>query len=259
MPSLLSGQHPNTLSARAVLPPHQPKPGVPFDEGPEVGILQLNGEDDDAQVLTIIVEPVFDERLLTAGLPHRFPLTHGPCVAVVEWGTGAVTCRAEVDIAKGTCFTIAASSVNIRGRNDGRVRAIPVGDPEFPPPPTPIDPAPAPQSVVAMLAGSGTRAPFGRATRTFTLAALGAGGTYVFPVPPFAKSVVVQRTPSNAVGVSVRAGFGPAGVIRDGEHILPAGTPSQRIDLVDIADAVLVRNLGGGPLAFVQAQFELAL
>jgi hypothetical protein len=180
-------------------------------------------------------------------------------VAVIEWGTGAVSCRAEVDIAKGTCFSIAASSVNIRGRNDGRVRAIPISDPEFPPPPTPVDPDPAPQAVVAMLAGAGTRAPFGRATRTFYMAALGAGGTYVFPVPPFAKSVVVQRTPSNALGVSVRAGFGASGVVRDGEHIVPAGTASQRVDLVDVADAVLVRNVGPGQLAFVQAQFELAL
>jgi hypothetical protein len=259
MLSILTGKHPNTLSARAILPPHQPKPGVPFDEGPEVGILQLNGEDDDAQVLTVIVEPVFDERLLTGGLPHRFPLSHGPCVAIVEWGTGAVTCRAEVDIAKGTCFSIAASSINIRGRNDGRVRAIPLGDPEFPPPPTPIDPAPAPQSVVAMLAGAGTRAAFGRATRTFYLAALNNGGTYTFPVPPFAKSLVVQRTPANAVGVSARAGFGASGVTRDGEYVIPAGTPSPRIDLIDVADSILVRNVGPGQLAFVQAQFELAL
>lgn len=259
MASILSDKHPNTLSARAVLPPYLPKPGAPLDEGPEIPILQLNGEDDDAQVLTVIVEPVFDERLLTGGGPHRFPLLRGPCVALVEWGTGAVTCRAEVDIAKGTCFTIAASSVNIRGRNDGRVRAVPIGDPEFPPPPVPIDPEPGPIAVVAMLAGTGTRAPFGRATRTYHLANLGAGGSYVIPVPPFAKSVIVQRAPANAVGLAVRAGMGAAPVVRDGEYIFAAGQPAARVELLDVADSILVRNAGATPLAFVQAQFELGL
>jgi hypothetical protein len=259
MPSLLTGKHPNTLSARAVLPPHQPKPGVPLDEGAEIPILQLNGYDEDAQVLTVILEPVFDERLLTGYLPHRFPLSHGPCVAIVEWGTGAVSCRAEVDIAKGTCFSIAASSVNIRGRNDGRVRAVPIGDPEFPPPPVPIDPEPGPIAVVAMLAGTGTRAPFGRATRTYHLANLGAGGSYVLPVPPFAKSVVIQRAAANSVGLAVRAGMGSTAAIRDGEYVFPAGLPAPRVDLLDVADSIVVRNAGATTLGFVQAQFELGL
>jgi hypothetical protein len=257
--SILADQNPNTLSARVVLPPHEPRPGAPFDEGPGVPILQLNGDDGDAQVLTVIVEPVFEERLLTEGLPHRFPLSHGPCVAVVEWRTGGVSCRAEVDIAKGTCFTIAASSVSITGRNDGRVRAIPIVDPEVEPPPTSIDPNPGPQAVVAMLGGVGSRAAFGKATRTFHLAALEAGAIYSFPVPLFAKSVLVQRASANAVGVSIVAGLGPAGVVRDGEFVFAAGEPCGRVDLVDVADAVLVRNVGPAPLAFVQAQFELAL
>src|SRR5688500_15103748 len=144
MATILAGKHPNTLSARAVLPPFTPKPDVPFDEGPEIPILQLDGDDDDAQVMTVIVEPVFD-RIASVGLPARYPLLNGPCIAIVEWGTGAVTCRAEGDIAKGTCFNVAASSISIRGRNDGRLRAIAIGDPEVPPPPNPLCPSPAHQ------------------------------------------------------------------------------------------------------------------
>src|SRR5437867_434527 len=103
MPGVLAGKHPNTISARAVLPPFTPKDGVQFDEGPEIPIVRLLGDDDEAQVLTITVAPVFDENV-AGGEPHRFPLRHGPAVAIVEWGTGAVTTFAEVDIGKGTCI-----------------------------------------------------------------------------------------------------------------------------------------------------------
>jgi hypothetical protein len=109
-----------------------------------------------------------------------------------------------------------------------------------------------------MVAGTGTRTSLGRATRTYYQAALGEDGIAAFLVPPFAKVVRVQRSPAIEIGIAIQDGFSTPAQ-RDGEYLVAAGALAVRIDLVDTADTVLVRNAGTDEIDLLQVQFELAL
>ena len=185
------------------------------------------------------------------------PVEHGPCVAVVEWGNGSGTAAAEVDFAKGTVIQVAGSFLLVDGRNDG---ALPDGSTGALDAPTPtIDPDPDDQAVVVVVSGYGSR-PLGRATRTFYGRDLAAGEERLFPVPNFAKSVVVTRRPTTETSIELEIGDLPKPPLRPREGPFSFdGEPAGRLDLYPFAGGVAVRNMGRTAVEAFQVIFELAI
>jgi len=238
---------PNKLGARQTLVPSAAGPG------PLRPILQVSGRHEHARHLNIVLAPVISD-------PSRGPVIH-PCIAVLSWGAGGASTRAEVDFARGTELQLAAAFVSISGRNDAGVDD---GSGH------PIDGAPGPQDVVAIISGVGSRSAFGRVTRTFYFGTVGAGQSRLVPVPPFAKTFAVTRLPgASSVVVTVFDGLdihideilGPQTlpVTPRDEYRFTTGVPAQRIDLYDRAGAVQVTNPGPAAITNLQISFELCL
>ncbi len=241
---LLGRSASTSLARREVLSPRREGLGP----GPRKGIVQLEGEDAEAEVMTVVLAPVVE---VAAQAPH------GPCVAIVEWGNGSGTAIAEVDFAKGTVIQVAGSYLLIDGRNDGALADGGVGDPDVGS--TTIDPAPADQTVAVIVSGYGTRPP-GRVTRTFYGRSLGPGEARTYPVPNFAKAVTVGRHPiaTTALAVEFRDHVEPASRLRDGPYLSEA-TPLPAIPLYPMAGGVTVRNVGRVAIDAFQVVFDLAL
>jgi len=256
--SPLDGASPNVLGVRAELPPHAPTPSAPFGEGPEIALLKLDAEDAAAHTLVLAVQPVFSRPAARTGEARRFPLEHGPSVAILEWGTGAETTSAEIDIGKGILCTVAASTVVLRGRNDGGVMLAPALINEFGESVAArkIDPNPAPQLVVASIQGVGTRAAALPTTRTFFRAHLPPGETVTFPVPPFAAAMRVMAAPAGAsLLLLVLDGTTSANALT----AIPLPPVPASVPLPPLADSVRLENTGAAVIQFLQLQFLLAL
>lgn len=244
----LRSDRPNNVGVRRTVSPKQGGLGP----GKPVPFFQVRADDDDASSLNLVLLPAV---LSDTAAPH------GPCVAMLEWGTGGASVSAEVDVGKGTQVQISASFVALAVRNDGAV-----DDGRG----TSIDPQPGPQDVVALVAGYGSRVAFGKATRTFFFRAIPPtiDGAAFVTVPNFAKSVLVSRTPATAPltlelvdNVPFPTGdpqFAPGGTVRS-SFPFPAGALPSSIDLNALAAFVRVRNTGTAPIAFLQVAFELAL
>src|SRR5258708_21933708 len=97
----------NKLGSRQTLLPSASGPG------PLRPILQVSGAHQHARHLNIVLAPVISD-------PSRGPIVH-PCTAVLSWGAGGASTRAEVDFARGTELQLAAAFVSISGRNDAGV------------------------------------------------------------------------------------------------------------------------------------------
>jgi hypothetical protein len=241
---LLGRSASTSLARREVLSPRREGVGP----GPRKGIVQLEGEDAEAEVLTVVLALVTEAAAAAS---------HGPCVAVVEWGNGSGTAVAEVDFAKGTVIQVAGSYLLVDGRNDGAVADGGAGDPDAGP--TTVDPQPGDQTVAVIVSGYGTRPP-GRVTRTFYGRDLAPRASRTYPVPNFAKSVAVGRWPIADTTVAVEVGdsvHGPA-FLRDGPHVF-TGVPAAVVALYPTAGGVTVRNVGRSVIETFQVVFELAL
>ena len=237
----------NKIGARETLSPSASGPG------PEKTILQLRGRHEHAQNLSIVVAPVVGD--FTRGKAIH------PCVALLTWGAGGASTRAEVDIGRGTQLQFAASFVSISGRNDAGVDDG-TGNP--------IDSGAGPQDVVAIISGVGSRSAFGRVTRTFYFGPIAPGVSRLIPVAPFAKTFLITRTPpATAITVDVADGIirtiedatgavilSPA-TLRD-EYTFGAGVAAPRIDLYAQAGAVRIANTGAARIAALQIAFELS-
>ena len=244
--ALLHNNEPNNLGNRVTVAP------LPGARGPgrRVPMIQLrDAEDSDAQTLSIVLIPA---------IAPLEAVAHGPCVAILEWGTGNATVSAEVDFAKGTHLQLAASFLSIAARNDGNLPDGAGGT---------VDPEPGPQEVIAMVAGYGGRVAFGRATRTFYFRNVARNGTPTVTIPNFAKSLTVSSSPT---GASLHIAFldnmafpstGPDPGAQPGTRASYdfVGVTPPSIDLPGIASTVVVRNTGAAVIAFLQLAFELAL
>jgi hypothetical protein len=240
---------PNNVGVRRQVPPKASGLG----QGRPVPFLQVRADDDDARGLNLVLLP---------GVLSDTAAPHGPCVAMLEWGTGGAAVSAEVDVAKGTQVQISASYVAIAVRNDGGVDDG-TG--------TSVDPQPGSQEVIVMVAGYGGRVAFGKATRTFYFRGIPptVDGAVLVTVPNFAKSVLVTRTPPATTGVTVELvdnvpfptgdpQFTPGGNVRAAFNF-PGGTLPPSIDLNALTSFVRVRNSGEVTISFLQIAFELAL
>jgi hypothetical protein len=243
--ALLAENEPTNLSARVVVPPLAGARGP----GRRVPMIQLRDSADcDARTLSIVLVPA-------VGPLDEAP--HGPCVALLEWGTGSATASAEVDFAKGTHLQLAASFLSIAARNDGNLPDGAGGT---------VDPAPGPQEVIAMVAGYGGRVAFGRATRTFYFRTMDPGAAPTVPVPNFAKTLVVSFSPAGSSvhidildNMAFPIGGGDPGTTRGVRASYDFTGVPPRINLPAVASTVVVRNSGDGSIAFLQLAFELSL
>jgi len=246
----LRADRPNNVGTR------EPVPAKTTGLGPgePVPFFQVRADDDDAQNLNVVVAPVVES---------RDPAKHGPCVALLEWGTGSATAKAEIDIAKGTQIQISASYVALAVRNDGNVDDG-TG--------SPVDPAPGVQEVAAMVGGSGGRVAFGKATRTFYFRRIRPASSVEVTVPNFAKSVLITRHALATTAIAIElldnlpvpAAPGgdpefPPGPNLRASYAFGAGVAASSIDLFAATAFVRVRNSGEGDIAFLQVAFELAL
>jgi hypothetical protein len=230
----------NNLAARATL-----KPNAGIGPGEETTILQFRSEDWFAQHLNVVLAPVIPKLAASTEIKT--------CVAIISWGTGGASTRAEVDFARGTEVQLAASFLSISGRNDGNVATNAEGT---------LDDTPGPQDVVAIISGAGSRGPFGRVTRTFYFTGLFAGGTASAAVPAFAKAFRVTRFPAaTEIDVTIFDGLDSTGApleARD-ERAFGSGESAARVELYDHAGVVQVTNTGAAQIGALQIAFELCL
>ena len=236
----------NNLAARQTL-----RPSTSVGPGKEETILQYRGRDRNARNLNIVLAPVLPD-------PSRGPVIP-PCVAIIAWGTGGASTKTEVDFARGTELQLAASFVAISGRNDGSADDG-TGHP--------VDDSAGPQDVVAIISGAGSRAAFGRATRTFYFANLPAAAGLLVPVSAFAKTLLVTRFPaSSSVRLTIYDGIVPSGpgieapspINPRDEYAFAAGVPAPRLELFARAGAVVIANTGSAPIQAIQVSYELCL
>jgi hypothetical protein len=233
-----------SLARREVLSPRRDG----FGPGPPKGIVQLEGEDAESEMLTVVLAPQLEP--LT-------PVAHGPCVAIVEWGNGSGTSIAEVDFAKGTAIQVGGSFLSVAGRNDG---ALPDGSADGPDgQPTTIDPTPGDQAVVVVVSGYGPRPP-GRVTRTFYGRSLAPGEERTLPVPNFARSFLIGRLPVAGTTIEAIVGDAPEPPLRPREGPFAfVGAPAVPISLYPFASGVTIRNSGATPVEAFQVVFDLVL
>jgi hypothetical protein len=243
----LRTDRPNNVGNRLAVPPKRDGLGI----GKPVPFLQIRADDDDARSLNIVLLP---------GVLSESPAQHGPCVAVLEWGTGGASVSAEVDVAKGTQVQISASYIAVSVRNDG---AVDDGSGNT------VDPQPASQDVIVLVAGYGGRPAFGKTTRTFYFHNLLTNRSVRVVVPNFAKSVLVSRNPIGTTAIAVDLvdnlpfstgdpQFSPGGSVRS-SFAFPAGAAPPSIDLYSATALVDVRNTSSVAVSFLQVAFELAL
>ena len=177
--------------------------------GPLKEILRTQGEDEEAQLLTLTVAgpPTYGSSLATDSSEPR-----GPLFAVVEWGIKGARATVELDIPQGGfTMSVVASYLQVSARYDGMVLLNG----------SPIDPRahggqnPGPSQRVGAFVGYGSYGPSGRLTRTFRLDTLGMAtmeegiaptSSPRIRVPAFARRL--QVTALDLAGFAIRL-FGP--------------------------------------------------
>jgi hypothetical protein len=238
---------PNNVGIRLAVAPKQGGLG----HGTPVPFLQVRADDDDARSLSVVLIP---------GVQSETAAPHGPCVAILEWGTGGASVSAEVDIAKGTQVQISASYIAVSVRNDG---AVDDGTG------TAVDPQPGSQEVTVLVAGYGSRVAFGKTTRTFYFRRVPVSRSVRVVVPNFAKSVLVTRTPTDTTAIAVDLvdnlpiptgdpQSSPGGSVRSSFSFV-AGVAPPSVDLYAATAFLDVRNTGPIIIPYLQIAFELAL
>lgn len=184
----------------------------PGRRGPLKEIMRTQGEDDEAQLLTLTIAgpPTFDSSLVADPSEPR-----GPLFAEVEWGIKGARSTVELDLPPGgLTMSVVASYVRISARYDGMVLLNGA----------PFDPRafggqnPGPRQRVGAFVGYGSYGRASRLTRTFRLddipiaeesEGISPGSSPRVRVPAFARQVTV--TAVNLAGFSLRL-FGPRNV-----------------------------------------------
>jgi hypothetical protein len=135
--------------------------------GPLKEILRTQGEDEQAQLLTLTIAgpPVYESSF--AGDPSE---SRGPLFAFVEWGIKGARASAELDLPPGgLTMSVVASFLRVSARYDGLVQVNGLQ----------LDPRatggmdPRPRQRVGAIVGYGAYGPASRLTRTFRLDDIG--------------------------------------------------------------------------------------
>jgi len=167
---------------------------VPGQRGPLKEILRTQGEDGEAQLLTLTISgpPTYESSLIADPLESR-----GPLFAVVEWGIKGARATAELDLPPGgITMSVVASYLQISARYDGLVllNGSPIDPRAF------GGPNPGPRQRVGAFVGYGSYGRASRLTRTFRLdtIAIAQKGESIIPgssprirVPAYGRQVTV--------------------------------------------------------------------
>ncbi len=187
-------------------------------------ILRTQGEDDEAQLLTLTISgpPTFSSSLAVDPSEPR-----GPLFAEVEWGIKGARAIVELDLPPGgITMSVVASYVRISARYDGLVllNGAPIDSRAF------GGQDPGPRQRVGAFVGYGSYGRASRLTRTFRLDNIPTaedndgivpGSSPQIRVPAFARQVTV--TGANPAGFAIRL-FGP--------------TDNAALDQISMADTV---------------------
>jgi hypothetical protein len=195
--------------------------------GQRQSLARISGPDAEGQLLTItLTTPTTD------GAAGEEP----EASAVVIWGSGGTNAEAEVDFARGLVLSVAASAVEVIGRNDAR----------------PDAPGARSLTLGAFVAQGGRPAGEGqRPRRTLRTADLVVGADpAVLEVPRFASRVEVFASPA-------RGAFLADVQTRGGASLYELDAPGS-YPLASSARRLVVSNPGGPPVRIV-AVFAIAL
>jgi hypothetical protein len=233
---------------------------VPGQRGPLKEILRTQGEDDEAQLLTLTIAgpPTYESSLTVDPLESR-----GPLFAVVEWGIKGARSTVELDLPiGGITMSVVASYLQLSARYDGMVLLNG----------TPTDPRafggqnPGPRQRVGAFVGYGSYGRASRLTRTFRLdniptaeagESINPGSSPRIRVPAFARHVTV--TGANPAGFALRLFGSSSNVAFD--QILVADTVTQATVALpgDCVSVVLDNYNLNGNLITPALTFDLAL
>ena len=228
--------------------------------GPLKEILRTQGEDDEAQLLTLTIAgpPTYDSSLATDPSEPR-----GPLFAEVEWGIKGARAMVELDLPPGgITMSVVASYLRISARYDGLVLLNG----------STIDPRafggqnPGPRQRVGAFVGYGSYGRASRLTRTFRLdniptaetgESINPGSSPRIRVPAFARQVTV--TAANPSGFALRL-FGSNGDARLDEILMADGVEQATVALPGDCVSLILDNYNlNGNLITPALTFDLAL
>jgi hypothetical protein len=188
-----------------------------FHPNNDVILINLIGDDTKSQIMEVF---------LTVERTRNDIIVNRDIVAVVSWGAGGHRApRTEVDLIDGTAFSLACSSLQIFVHSDATAALT--------------------HFKVGAFLGFGTR-PGGLSLRgpqrTFKFGAIAPAGFVDIPVPNFASSVTVVRTPTNTYSVQYLDGVG----VLIAEVPVAAGMDLNGLPLAIPNDTFTIRIKDGG-------------
>jgi hypothetical protein len=228
--------------------------------GPLKEVLRTQGEDDEAQLLTLTIAgpPTYDSSLDTDRSEPR-----GPLFAEVEWGIKGARSMVEMDLPPGgITMSVVASYLRISARYDGMVLLN-----GFPTDSRAVGGEnPGPRQRVGAFVGYGSYGQSSRLTRTYRLDNLLAaeiaegitpGSSPQIRVPAFARQVTV--TGANPAGFALRL-LGPNSYLRLDEVRVPSTESQATVTLPGDCVSVILDNYNlSANLITPALTFDLAL
>jgi hypothetical protein len=228
--------------------------------GPLKEILRTQGEDDEAQLLTLTISgpPTYESSLIADPLEAR-----GPLFAVVEWGIKGARSAVELDLPPGgLTMSVVASYLLLSARYDGMVLLNGAQ----------MDPRafggqnPGPRQRVGALVGYGSYGRASRLTRTFRLDSIAPatptdgitpGSSAQIRVPAFARKVTVTAENPAGFGLSL---FGGNGALRLDSIAFDATVPTATVALPGDCVSLTLDNYNlNANLVTPALAFEIAL
>ena len=161
---------------------------VIFPGAQAVDLLRAIGDDDTGLAMTVTIQAI-EEAIGATAVPDL--------VAIVTWGNGGTSHRAEIDVGTGVVFTLHASSVQVGVQNRD-------------PPPVPVVQEKLPFSVSGSIDYL-PRATARPVTRTIETAAIAPAGAVIVSLPAFAH--VLHVLSDVAAGTSTVEFLGATGVV----------------------------------------------
>lgn len=217
-------------------------------DGPLQSVLYPRGKSQDACIATVHAQVIVPDAAYTGISDQRAPI-----VGVLQWGQGAATFSAEVDLRNGTCFSLVASQVSLGARFE-----VADADPD----------TRAQFALVAAALVWGDRPARARPSRTLPRSTVANAAHVTWPVPAFAYAFNLFVRDSNfylAASTSQLAFHeGPDPTTSDIDLIVTAGElgtsqlTQEGVILPGNTRYVTLTNLSGGNLV-VRPSFALAL
>lgn len=213
-------------------------PAQPGDPQGRATVMEIDGDDDESQVMTITLagEDLRFINKVTAPLAGQARVT-----ALVEWGVAGIQAGAFVDYVHGLSFSIPASWIRITGINE----------------PLPLLDVQSGDQVFGRNAKVGAFCSYGSVGRSSGLSAkksvyidtlIPAGGSAIFPIPPFATNYVFLPESLSSNGFIVQLNDQNGTVAGVAFNAPVTSTDASPVELVGSASALRINNIGANPI-----------